>query len=417
MDNSTIVVLKGPDRVRKRPAVIFGSDGIKGATNAIKLLIDIFATEAYLGFSKQIDVSICKDNSVNIRSYDRGFVLDETIIDGRPHWHQDFCELFAGPREPDKDYYFSLGQKHNNLFENSETISHKYKTSEDHSFYLCSVQYASRYMHVESTRDGIKKTLDFKDGFSASDLQKESSNEKNNTFIRFLLESDVFGEEIILPQKEIADYLKEIAIAIPGFKCNIFDERVGFATTYHYPNGAQDYISEISKDYTALYCDKIEAAGKDRYNRDEYSAVVKFTVGFANDVGETLCLHNHKKLAYGGNHLNAIKERLMHSVNWKFIWDFSDELSNGKEKCYADRERFELSFEDIKDNIILIVESVCDENATRYETANQQAIVNRMITDMAHDLISDDFDYYLKQNHDAILSILKKCQEKRRQGK
>ncbi len=53
-----ITLLKGPDRVRKRPAVIFDSDGLNGSIAAVKSLLDIFTAEAVRGHCSKIDVAI-----------------------------------------------------------------------------------------------------------------------------------------------------------------------------------------------------------------------------------------------------------------------------------------------------------------------------------------------------------------------
>lgn len=413
IDNSKIVVLKGPDRIRKRPAVMFGSDDIEGVILVIKTLLDIFVTEAALGFSSGIDVNVHTDNSISVRSYDRGFALDETIVDGKPAWYQDFCELYCGPREPDEEYYFSLGSHHNDLYGRTETSMLKYQADTDHGFDLCCVQYVSEFMHVESIRNGTKKTLDFEKGYSVSDLRKEPSTEPTSTFIHFLIDSDIF-KDLNFPVSEIADFLRDVAITIPGLKCKISDERNNFSTTFFYLKGATDYIAEISNTISLpLFITEMEAKGKDRYNRREYDAKVKVTLGFVNDSPNTICLHNYRKLEYGGYHLDAVEERLLHYINWEFIWDFRDELSPNDEDNYNSRRRFELSFDDIKENIILIIETNCTKYASNYVNATKKAIKNQMITDMAYDLISNDFDHYLKKNHDAILPILKNCQKKK----
>ena len=390
-----MIILKGPDRVRKRPEIVFDSTDIKGVINAVKLLLDIFITEVSLGFSKRIYVTIHKDNSISIKSYDRGFILDETIIEGKPAWYQSFCELYCGPREADDDYYYYLGNKHHSLYEKSESLISKYKLNTDHSFDLCCVQYASKYMHVEATKDGIKKTLDFEKGFCVSDMRKEASTEENNTFIRFLPDSEVFKNTII-SDSNICDYLNEIAMSLPGTICNYKDERIDFMTKYHYPRGAHDYVVTFANNPTEMYINEIKATGKDRYNKNEYSAIVRVHICFVADSGKTQCFHNYKELENGGNHLDAIKEKLIDFINWEFAYDF------GCDTC----KKIELSFSDIKDKVVLIVESTCPESYTNYINATRTSINNRMITDMSQDILNQDFKRYLKMNHDEIFDIL-----------
>ena len=414
-DNNSIVALKGPERVRKRPAVMFGSDDMEGVISVIKTLLNIFVTEAARGCSTGIDVNVHHDNSISICSHDRGFLLDETIIDGKPAWYQNFCELYCGPRELDENYELFLGCRHSDLYGTDASMP-KYYEDADHGFDLCCVQYVSKFMHVEAIRDGTKKILDFEKGYSISDLRKEPSEEPTGTFIHFLVDSEVFGD-INFPISEIVEFLRDVAITIPGLKCEISDVRNNISTTFLYPKGTVDYAAEISSTISIpLFSNEMEAKGKDRYNYREYEAKVKIVLGFVKDSSNTICLHNYRKLEYGGYHLDAVKEQMLHYINWEFIWDFRDDSSSNDEDNYYSRRRFELSFDDIKDNIVLIIETNCTQYASNYVNATKKAIKNRMITDMAHDLISGDFQYYLKQNHEAIFDILKDVKRVKEDG-
>lgn len=116
MNDFKIEVLRGADRIRKRPGVVFGSDGVAGAINAIKMLLEVFLAEAALGFSRGIDVVIHKDESVSIHSLDDGLVLSDALVKGKPAWHHLFCDFAVGPREVEESHFFSLGEKHNQLF-------------------------------------------------------------------------------------------------------------------------------------------------------------------------------------------------------------------------------------------------------------------------------------------------------------
>lgn len=396
-----IKILKGPDRVRKRPAVIFDSEGLNGSITAVKSLLDIFTAEAVRGHCSKIDVAIYKDNSISIQSYDRGLILDETIVDGKPAWQHAFCELYCAPREMNNN---SLGYPYTELF--GETEQPKYQVESNASFNLCCVQYASKFMHVEATRDGMKKTLEFEKGFNVSDIVKEQSSDKSNTFIHFLLDSDVFSN-IIIPSSAINSLLQEIAITIPGIKCELHDKRDEMNYTFYYPYGVQDYVTEITTLSTPLYIKEIEATGKDRYNWRKYDARVKVLFSFVEDSPQVKCFHNFRIIPNGGYHLNAIKKQIEKYVNWHFLSDFCDDTKmEPQERCNT-RKNLEFSFDELSKNIVLIIETNCSKHAIIYENATQKAFTNKMITDMASDLIDDDFRYYLKQNHDAILDILK----------
>lgn len=382
--SDTIVSLKGPDRVRKRPAVVFGSDDANGAVEAVRMLIDLFATELVPGYSAGMRVTVSADGSVEIDSRDRGMILDETVEDGVPRWHRDFCEMYCGPREPDGDYVFTVLSRQNDLFGELSQPLPKYPMDSDHYFDLCCVQYASAYMHVEAVRDGVKKVLDFRKGYAVGELAKEPTDEPAGTRIRFRPDDEVFGCAQ-LPMTPLCEALRDLAVALPGVTCEWADERDGTGGTYHYPAGACDYIAECAAPTMPVYVAELEANGKDRYNRRAYDARVRLYVAFAKQAPDALCLHNYRTLPCGGRHLEEAKAR----VEWAVGCFFDGEL----QKAAADR-------------LVLVIETNCTPYASDYVNATRKAIQNRMIVDMTNDLLRDDFRYYLKQNREAVLAVL-----------
>lgn len=394
VDKDFIVPLKGPDRVRKRPAVIFTSDGVEGAAYAVKMLLDIFTTEAALGFSKELSLQIRKDNAIRIKSMDRGFVLDETIIDGMPVWRYDFCELFAGPREIESLFPICEERNHNKLYGDMHLPAPKYQAG-DCLFLpaLCCVQYASEFMEVESVHKDTRKTLHFQKGYSVSDLKREHAPASSYTQIDFRLDPEVFSD-IAIPFDSLAPILKYAAMTNPGFKCSITDERTSANETYLFPLGAIDYTLNITDEYqtTAFYTKEIEAIGKDRYNRPEYCARAKVALGFS-DVGNiTECIHNYNVLEYGGQHLNAAMEEIKKILDWKII-----------KGC----NQTDLTTEDIFRKVVIVLETNCTNGATSWMNGTRTSIQNKMIIDMCVDLFDDDFSYYIEKNKEAIISLLK----------
>lgn len=225
MESTVIKPLRGPNRVRLRPFVMFGSDGAEGVLNATKMLLNIFTNEARIGHCSGIDLKIYKDNSISIHSLDRGIIIDDTIIDGKPAWHDVFCEIFPAPREPVSEITYPLEQQNGSLYATDEKSSSD-KIIDDHGFSLCCVQYASAFMHVEVVRDSIKKSLDFKEGYSVADMKAQKSAEPTGTYIHFMPDPKVFGEDIALRNNQINELLKEIQLTYPTLECTLTDERI-----------------------------------------------------------------------------------------------------------------------------------------------------------------------------------------------
>lgn len=377
MNSHTIVRLQGPDRVRKRPAVIFGSDGADGVRQMIELLLHIFLTEAALGHNHDIRVTLGADGGVTIASRDRGLILDETLQDGTPIWQQVFCELFSAPAQPDEEYYFSLGTQHHHLFAGDEAPA--LRLDHDPAFDLCCVQYASRSMRVEAVRDGVRKIAAFAQGYSVAPLSKEPTDAPHGTVISFLPDEQVFTD-VTISAAAVGAALQDAAIAIPGLCCTLTDERDGTEVTYHYPNGAIDYVAAVASP-VAVFSHTLSANGRDRYNRPPYQATVKVTVAFVPAGGTTLCLHNHRRMVSGGTHRDAAMAQIAKRVEWE---------------CGAT---------DVASRLILVLESTCDAGATRYATGARSAITNPMMADMAADLMGEEFSHFLQQHAAAIAAV------------
>lgn len=403
LKNDKIFALKGPDRVRLQPGVFFGSDGIEGATRATKVVFDLFATEAMLGYSNRIDITIHEDNSISVYSKNRGLIISETLYDDLPEWHYDFCELYARPGHTDDYTFLSSFYCRVYMFDKSEKPFQKYPLDDNCLLEISSTQCASEFMEIVSIRDKQKKRLVFRKGYNTSDLVKETTTEDNSTLIHFKPDPEVFTD-VNFPIDVIRDLIRERAVCIPGVEYNLRDERTGINETYSFPEGIEGYTKFLASPQIPLFVKEIEASGKDRYNRKEYEARIKIYLGFSPENAKTFCFHNYRILQFGGHHLDKVKERLSWCISEMFYRYLVDDSKLTPEERGKTRDRYMVSFEVLSNHIVLILESNCSEFASCWTNATRKAITNRMITDMAIDLIGDEFDDYLRKNHIAILN-------------
>lgn len=371
--------MKGPDRVRRRPAVFFESDGILGATNALKMLLQIFIGEAADGVCRRISVTVCKDDTICIKSYDRGFLLDEEQINGKPIWYYDFCELY----DPSDDPSARIGTHSHRLYGDASAYT---QIDCDPSFDLTCVQYVSEFMHIRVARDGIVKKLAFAKGYCTEEPTVTRSEESTYTQIRFKPDAEVFGTSTVSTDT-VFRYLQTAAIMVERLLCDCTDEKTGEIHTFCYPNGIISYadINVSGQTGTPLYVKKKSAIGKDRYDRHEYRADVKIALCFCKDTASITCIHNHRELC-GGTHLQEVKEKILQYLSWVF----------------ADHEP---DMESLTKHLILVLETKCEAHATRWENARRTAIANRMLTDMSGDLIDETFRQYLKMHRSVIMEI------------
>ncbi len=210
MKNDNVIQrLTGPERVRLRPAVIFGDLGTAGVLYAIKQLLDIFAFEAKLGHCSEISIRIQEDHVVEIRCNDRGLCLDDAPVDGEPAWRRTFCALDLAPRTIDEEFYSrKLSAVHNELYGDWNGSSPVQRCTSDHRMDLCCIQYACEFLHVESVTGFVRRTMDFIKGNPVFEPACDVTCEQDGTYLRFRLDTEVFGEYKISVDA-LVEYLSE----------------------------------------------------------------------------------------------------------------------------------------------------------------------------------------------------------------
>ena len=256
-DNSSISSLKGADRVRKRPGVIFGSDGLDGCEHAVFEILSNAIDEAKEGHGSLITVTRFLDQSIEVIDQGRGCPVAWNEKEEKYNWELVFCELYAGGKYGggDDNYEYSLGLN---------------------GLGSCATQYASEYMDVTVRRDGKKYTLHFEKGENIGGLHEEDTDQgkKTGTTIRWKPDLEVFTD-IHIPAEYYTDVMKRQAVVNAGVTFRFKNETTPgrFETTdFLYENGIQDYVKELSgeKSLTAPVFWQTERKGRDREDKPEY---------------------------------------------------------------------------------------------------------------------------------------------------
>jgi len=284
--NESISALKGADRVRKRPGVIFGSDGLEGCQHAVFEILSNSIDEAREGFGNIITVTRFEDNTFEIEDFGRGCSVDWNAAEERYNWELVFCELYAGGKyrnDEGESYEFSLGLN---------------------GLGSCATQYASEFMDVTIYRDGKKYSLRFEKGENVGGLSFEDfSGKRTGTVIRWKPDLDVFTD-IAVPPEYFADTLKRQAVVNAGITFRFKNQLSGkFETTdFFYENGILDYVTELGGEDTLTQPTFIEAErrGRDREDKPEYRVKLSAAFCFSNKVNVIEYYHNSSWLEHGG---------------------------------------------------------------------------------------------------------------------
>lgn len=377
--SDAIRVLKGPERVRLRPAVIFGDDGIDGSKHAIGMMLCIMASECIDGYSPSLEVTVFNDLSIGVKNYGRGIFFGDPQRKDDSRWQDMFCELFARSRYADPE---SSNTRYSIFAEPDTTPKREYSIEDYDDLYLCAVQYACEYMDVVSVRDNCKFSLHFEKGHNIGGLQKTACNQPSETQIRFKLDKEVFTE-IVLPQDFLPDQLKALALLNPGVRCILQIEGEEATQVFSFPQGAIDYISSHRTQglATPIFTNTIAGMGQERYNRPAYKAKVEVTVSFEENNGYIKCFHNQRELTFGGTHIHAILSKICNYI-----------------PC---RTGASPSIKQLQQHLQLIVTSYSSV-ITYWENGTRRSICNTMIKDMAEDALDEGFRDFLTNNSTLI---------------
>jgi DNA gyrase subunit B len=370
--NESISSLKGADRVRQRPAVIFGSDGLEGCEHSILEIISNSIDEAREGFGKQIVVTKYSDDSVEVNDSGRGIPVEYNHSEQRWNWELVFCELYAGGK-----------------YNNDENESYEYSLGLN-GLGLCSTQYASEYMDTEIHRDGMCYTLHFEHGKNIGGLKKKKySGTDTGTKIRWKPDIAVFTD-IHVPDEYYCDTLKRQAIVNDGISF-IFRSRKEDGSfveqKFLYQNGIVDHAKEIAgSDFlTPVQYWQAQRRVRDRSDKPEYNVKMNIAVAFSNKNPSIEYYHNSSWLEHGGAPDKAARNAFVYQID-------SYLKQNGK----YNKKESKITFNDVQDCLILIISSF--SNRTSYENQTKKAITNKGIQEAMTDVLRHQLEIYFIEN-------------------
>lgn len=368
-NNESITSLKGADRVRLRPGVIFGSDGIEGCQHSVFEILSNSIDEAREGFGKKICVTRFADKSIMIQDFGRGIPVDFNPKEDRFNWELVFCELYAGGKYQNnsgENYEYSLGLN---------------------GLGTCATQYSSEYMDAEIFREGYRYSLHFEKGENVGGLIKEKANyESTGTTIKWRPDIDVFTD-INISLDFFKDVLKKQAIVNAGLTFELFDEQSNETFTFVYENGINDYIKEINseKGITDIYSMSTETRGRDRQDKPEYKLKFEVAFCFNNEVNLLEYYHNSSFLEYGGSPDKAVKTSFVYAID-KYI----------KANNLYKKDDKKITFVDIEDSLILVINSF--STITSYENQTKKSITNKFIQDAMTEYLKQQLEIYFIEN-------------------
>lgn len=371
--DQSIVSLKGADRVRKRPGVIFGSDGLEGCEHSAFEIISNSVDEAREGYGKMINITAYADHSIEVEDFGRGVPLDWNEKENRYNWELVYCELYAG------------GKYHNN----EDASSYKYSLGLN-GLGACATQYSSEYMTVCSYKDTKLYRVDFEKGEAITSLQITDLSRKERrtgTVTRWRPDLEVFTD-IAIPKQYYLDMLKKQSVVNPGITFHFrWEAESGFEEyDFVYENGIIDYVTEIAGEnsLTAPVTWATEAKGRDRDDKEDYTLKVDVSFCFSNTVNIIEYYHNSSFLEHGGSPEKALKSAFVSEID-KYL------KATGK---YLKNEA-KITFSDIEDCLVFVSNSFSTQ--TSYENQTKKSITNTFIADAMTTFLKHNLEIYFAE--------------------
>ena len=375
--NESISSLKGADRVRKRPGVIFGSDGLEGCEHAVFEILSNSIDEAREGHGKLITVTRYLDHSVEVEDNGRGCPLDYNPKEKRYNWELVFCELYAGGK-----------------YNNAEGDNYEYSLGLN-GLGSCATQYSSRYMDVTVWRDGNKYSLHFERGEVKGKKGQELTIEptdrgkRTGTLTRWLPDLDVFTD-INIPEEYFTETMKRQAVVNAGITFRFRNETsAGKFTTqeFLYENGIMDYVSEIAGDgaLTTPVFWETERRGRDRADKPEYKVKLSCACCFSNKVQLIEHYHNSSWLEHGGSPEKATRSAFVSAL---------DAYLRNNNKYQKSEPK--ITWQDVEDCLILVSNNFSTQ--TSYENQTKKAITNKFVQDAMTEFLKSRLEVYFIEN-------------------
>ena len=378
-DNDSISSLKGADRVRKRPGVIFGSDGLEGCEHAMFEILSNAIDEARAGYGRLITVTRFADLSIQVEDQGRGCPVDWNEKEGRYNWELVFCELYAGGKydnENSDNYEYSLGLN---------------------GLGSCATQYASRYMDVTVCRDGKEYRLHFERGEIAGEMRvTELKRRHTGSTIRWLPDLEVFTD-IDIPADYYREVLRRQAVVNAGvtfrLRCEVAPGK--FETEdFLYEHGIRDYLAELAGEdpLTEPVCWETERRGRDRVDKPEYKVKLNIAWCFSNRVHLIEHYHNSSFLEYGGSPDKATRLAFVYAID-KYLKE-NNKYTKGESK---------ITFPDVQDCLVLVSSNFSTQ--TSYENQTKKAITNKFVQDAMSEFLREQLLVYFIENREAAERI------------
>ncbi|WP_297668710.1 DNA topoisomerase IV subunit B [Thomasclavelia sp.] len=369
-DESNIQILEGLEAVRKRPGMYIGSTDSRGLHHLVWEIVDNAIDEALSGFGDNIQVTICKDNSIIVSDHGRGMPTG-IHASGKPTTEVILTVLHAGGKFNEDGGYKTSGGLH--------------------GVGASVVNALSTWLEVTVYRDGKIWQQRFEDGGSKiGKLKVIGKTNKTGTTIHFLPDASTFSTTEY-NFSTISERLMESAFLLKGIRIDLKDERNDKEVVYQYDNGLIAFVEYLNYEKDVLNpIINIEGIN----NEIEVDLAMQFTSGYQEN---TLSFVNLVRTGDGGSHETGFRTALTRTFN-----EYARKYGLLKEK---DKN---LEGNDVREGLSAIISIKVPEHLLQFEGQTKSKLGTPEARNVVDNIVYEKLSFYLEENKQIADTLVKK---------
>ena len=369
-DESNIQILEGLEAVRKRPGMYIGSTDARGLHHLVWEIVDNAIDEALSGFGDNIQVTICKDNSIKVTDHGRGMPTG-MHASGKPTTEVILTILHAGGKFNEDGGYKTSGGLH--------------------GVGASVVNALSSWLEVTIYRDGKIWQQRFEDGGSkVGKLKVIGKSNQTGTTIHFMPDSSIFSV-YEYNFSTISERLMESAFLLKGIKIDLVDERTGKEISYQYDNGLTAFVEYLNYEKETLN-EIINIEGTN--NEIEVDVAMQFTSGYQET---TLSFVNLVRTGDGGTHETGFRLALTRTFN-----EYARKYGLLKEK---DKN---LEGNDVREGLSAIISIKVPEHYLQFEGQTKSKLGTPEARNVVDTVVYEKLTYFLEEHKETADNLVKK---------
>lgn len=369
-DESNIQILEGLEAVRKRPGMYIGSTDARGLHHLVWEIVDNAIDEALSGFGDNIQVTICKDNSIKVTDHGRG-IPTGMHASGKPTTEVILTILHAGGKFNEDGGYKTSGGLH--------------------GVGASVVNALSSWLEVTIYRDGKIWQQRFEDGGSkVGKLKVIGKSNQTGTTIHFMPDSSIFSV-YEYNFSTISERLMESAFLLKGIKIDLVDERTGKEISYQYDNGLTAFVEYLNYEKETLN-EIINIEGTN--NEIEVDVAMQFTSGYQET---TLSFVNLVRTGDGGTHETGFRSALTRTFN-----EYARKYGLLKEK---DKN---LEGNDVREGLSAIISIKVPEHYLQFEGQTKSKLGTPEARNVVDTVVYEKLTYFLEEHKETADNLVKK---------